>query len=101
MSVGEEDSTTAALTPWHLGEKVMDDVVVGDVVQEKAAHPAEEVTVHSRGGASLEIPLRLAIVRQRRVRVVEVRDHDEPVSPSAVGQRHEKERRRGRALRVV
>ena len=79
----------------------MDDVVVGDVVQEKAAHPAEEVTVHSRGGASLEIPLRLAIVRQRRVRVVEVRDHDEPVSPSAVGQRHEKERRRGRALRVV
>lgn len=66
------------LTEGHLGEKVVDDMVVGHVVEEEAAHPAEEVAVHRRGRAPLEVPLRLAIVRQLRVRVVKVRDHDEP-----------------------
>ena len=53
-------------------------MVVRHVVQEKAAHPAQEVAVDRRRRAALKIPLRLAVVRQRRVRVVEVRDHDEP-----------------------
>ena len=80
---------------------MVDDVIVGYVVQEEAAHPAQEIAVHCRCCAALEIPFRLAIMRQLRVRMVKVRDHDEPVSPSAVDQRHEKERRKGRALRVV
>ena len=70
------------LTEWHLWEKVVDDMVAGHVVEEEPAHPAQEVAVDRRSGAPLEIPLRLAIVRQLRVRVVQVRDHDEPVRVS-------------------
>ena len=74
----QESKKERRLTEGHLGEKVVHDMVVGHVVEEKAAHPAEEVAVHRRGRAPLEVPLRLAIVRQLRVRVVKVRDHDEP-----------------------
>ena len=59
---------------------MVDDMVVRHVVEEEAAHPAKEVAVHCRGRAPLEVPLRLAIVRQLRVRVVKVRDHDEPAT---------------------
>ena len=51
---------------------------VGNVVEEEPTHPAQKVAVNCRGGTSLEVPLRLAIMRQCRVRMVEVRDHDEP-----------------------
>lgn len=60
----------------------MDDVVVGNVVKEEATHPTEEVAVHSRRRPALEVPLRLAVVRQLGVRVVQIRDHDEPVRVS-------------------
>jgi hypothetical protein len=73
---GGEDAGTV-LTERHLGEEVVHDVVVGDVVQEEAALPAEEVAVDGARGAALEGPLALAEVRERGVRVVEVGDHDE------------------------
>ena len=53
-------------------------MVVGNVVKEEATHPTEEVAVHSRRRPALEVPLRLAVVRQLGVRVVQIRDHDEP-----------------------
>lgn len=62
-------------------------MVVRHVVQEKAAHPAKEVAVDRCRRTPLEIPLRLAVVRQRRVRVVEVRDHDEPIGAARSGGR--------------
>lgn len=54
------------------------DVVVRDVVEEKATHPAQEVAVDCRRRAALVVPFRLAIVGQFRVSVVQIRDHDEP-----------------------
>ena len=38
----------------HLREEVVDDVVVGDVVQEESSPPSEEWSVNSAGGATLE-----------------------------------------------
>ena len=64
-------------TERHLGEEVVDDVVVGDVVEEEASLPAEEGTVDSGSGATLEVPLFSTVVREARVSVVQVGDHDD------------------------
>ena len=66
---------------WYLWKEVVHDVVVRDVVEEKATHPAQEVAVNRRRRAALVVPFRLAIVGQFRVSVVQIRDHDEPASP--------------------
>ena len=60
------------------------DVVVRDVVEEKATHPAQEVAVDCRRRAALVVPFRLAIVGQFRVSVVQIRDHDEPAGTAVV-----------------
>ncbi len=49
------------------------------VVAEEAPLPAEEVAVDGSGRAAREAPRAAAIVRQRGVRVVQVRYHHEPV----------------------
>lgn len=66
------------LTEGHHREKVVNDVEVGDIVQEEAPLPAEEITIYSRRSAPLEVPLSVAVVREFDVRVVKVSDHDEP-----------------------
>jgi hypothetical protein len=59
------------------GEEVVRDVRIGDVVEEG---PAEHAVVAVDGGerAAEPVPLGAAVVRQRRVGVVEVRDEHQP-----------------------
>ena len=67
------------LTERHLGEEVVDDVEVGNTVEEEVAHCAEEVTVDGSSSTAGVRPLLIAVVGQLGVGVVEVGDHDEPV----------------------
>jgi len=46
---------------------MMDDVIMGDVVQEKSSLPAEERSIDGRGSTSLESESRPAIVRKALV----------------------------------
>jgi hypothetical protein len=62
-----------AIVERHLGEEVVDDVVVGHVVEEEATLPAKERTVDSASCATLEAPLALAVVRKALVGVVELK----------------------------
>lgn len=55
---------------------VVDDMVMGDVVKEEAALPAQEVTIDGRSSTALEVPFLATIVRELRVSVVEIRDHN-------------------------
>jgi hypothetical protein len=50
-----------------LGEEMMDDVIMGDIVQEKSSLPAEEWSVNGRGSTSLESEGRSAVVRKTLV----------------------------------
>jgi hypothetical protein len=56
---------------------VMDDMIVGDIVKEKAALPAQERPVDGSGCSPLEVPLLATIMRHDRVSVVQVGDHDD------------------------
>lgn len=79
-------SSLGSVVEGHLGEEVVDDVVVGDVVEEETSLPAEEVTVDGSGGTTLEGPFLLAVVGEHGVGVVEVGDHDEPVADAEPGE---------------
>ena len=61
------------------------DVVMGDIVEEEAALPAEEGAIDGSGRATLVTPSAAAVVRDIRVCVVEVGDHDEPVCDGEPG----------------
>ena len=50
-------------TKWHLGEKMMYDVEMRDIVKEKMTDEPEKLSVHGRSGATLKIPLPGAVVR--------------------------------------
>lgn len=65
------------MTPFRKGgTHVVDDMEVSDIVEEEATLPAEEVTVNGSSGTALEVPLFATIVRERRVGVVKVGDHN-------------------------
>lgn len=57
---------------------------LADAVHEVRSDRAHEVAVHRAEGAALEVPLVGRVVRQRRVGVLEVGDHDEPVVDAEV-----------------
>lgn len=48
-------------------------------MQEKPPHPPQKVAIDRRRRPAREAPRRTPIMRQRGVRVVQVRDHHEPV----------------------
>jgi hypothetical protein len=50
-----------------------------DVMEEEATGPTEKRSVDGGDGAADEGPLFLAVVRDARVGVVEVRKHDNPM----------------------
>jgi hypothetical protein len=56
-----------SMKPTDLGEEMMDDVIMGDIVQEKSSLPAEEGSVDGCRSASLIIPSSPAIVRKTLV----------------------------------
>ena len=54
-------------------------VVVRNVMQEEAARPTEKRSINSRDGTSNKGPCVLAEVRHRRIGVMQVSEHDDPV----------------------
>lgn len=68
-----------SLTKGHLGEEVVDHMVMGNVMQEKSTHPPEEVSVDSGSGPPREAPFAIAIVREFGIRVVKVSYHNKPM----------------------
>lgn len=72
-------SSFGAVVEGHLGEEVMDDMEVSDIVEEEASLPAENGPVNGSGSATLEVPFLAAVVRHDRVGVMKISDHDEPV----------------------
>lgn len=74
------ESEASARTERDLGEEVVYDVIVRDIMHEEPPDPPQEVAVHRRRRAAAERPRLAAVVREARVRVLEVRDADEPVA---------------------
>lgn len=64
------------LTEGHLREKVVNHVIVRNIMQEEATLPAEEVAIDGARSATLEGPFTFSEMGQLRVGVVEVGDHD-------------------------
>jgi len=64
----------------HLGEEVVDNVEVSDVVEEESSLPSKDRSVNGGSGTSLEVPFLSAVVGHDGVGVVQVGDHDEPVT---------------------
>jgi hypothetical protein len=65
------------LTKRHLRKEVVYNVVVSNIVEKEPSLPSEEVAVDCTSGTALEIPLSLAVVRELRVGVMQIRDHNE------------------------
>ena len=49
------------------------------VMEEESTHPTEKRSINGRYGATQERPFPVSIVRDSRVGMLEVRDHDDPV----------------------
>jgi hypothetical protein len=64
---------------------MVNDVVVGNIVQEETTLPAQEVPVNSACCAALVAPLLVAIMGKHGVGVMQISDHDEPVGDAKPG----------------
>jgi len=56
---------------------VVNDVEVGNIVEEEATLPAQEVPVDGSSSSTLEVPFLAAVVGERGVSVMKVGDHDD------------------------
>jgi hypothetical protein len=56
---------------------MMDDVVVGDIVEEEATLPSQKVSVDGCSSSTLEVPFLASVVRELRVSMVEICNHDD------------------------
>ena len=65
-----------------LREEVVYDMEVSDIVEKETALPSQKVVIDSCSGATLEVPGAFAIVRELGVGMLEVGDHNEPLSNS-------------------
>jgi hypothetical protein len=65
--------------------KMVGDVVVGNVVEEETASPTEEGSIDGGDSATYERPRVLAEVRHRRVGMVKIGEHHDPVVREQVG----------------
>ena len=54
-------------------------MIVANVMEEEAAHPSKKGAVDCSSSTAKEGPLALPVVRNRRVRVMQERKHDNPV----------------------
>jgi len=64
----------------HLGEEMVDDMIMCNVVKKEAALPAQEVAVDSSCRPPLEVPFLGTVMRECSVGVVQISDHDEPMA---------------------
>ena len=67
------------LTERQFREEVMNHVKVSDIVKEKSPLPTQKAAVHGAGSSALVVPGFATIMRKKRICVVEVGDHDEPM----------------------
>lgn len=74
------------LTERHLGEEVVDHMIVRHVVEEETALPSKNISIDSTSGTTLVGPLLASVVGKHGVGMVEIRDHDEPVGHLKPGQ---------------
>ncbi len=51
-------------------------MIMSNVVEEETTLPSKEGSINGSSGAALKIPLLSAVVRQGRIRMVEISDHD-------------------------
>ena len=63
----------------QLGEEVMDDMIMRNIVEEESSLPPKEITIDSSSCTALESPLVLPVVGHFGVGVVQVSDHDKPM----------------------
>ena len=56
---------------------MVDDVIVGYIVEEEATLPAQEVPVDGCSSSALEVPFFTSVMRELRVGVVEIGNHDD------------------------
>jgi hypothetical protein len=66
-----------ARTEGHLGEEVVDYMVVRDVMEKETSLPAQKRPVYRGCGAALEVPLLATVMGECRVSVVQVGNHDD------------------------
>ena len=57
----------------------MSDMIVANIMEEEAAHPSKKGAVDCSSSTAKEGPLALPVVGDRRVRVMQEREHDDPV----------------------
>jgi len=70
---------TLAIVMRDRRDQVVGNVVVRNVMQEEATRPTEKWSINSRNGTSNKGPCVLTEVRHRRVGVMQVSEHDDPV----------------------
>lgn len=56
---------------------MMDNMEVGDIVEEESSLPPQEVTINSCGRTSLEVPFLVPVMGKIWCRMVKVCDHDD------------------------
>jgi hypothetical protein len=56
---------------------VMNNVEMGNIVEEETALPPKDWTVDGRGGTTLEVPFIFAVMRRHRISVVKVGDEND------------------------
>ena len=60
-------------TERHLREEMMGDMIMGDIMQEIAAHPAKQRTIDRACRTAKEIPCTLAEVWEGRIRMLQLK----------------------------
>ena len=68
-----------SLTEWHLGEKMVYNVEVCDIMKEEMTDEPKELSVYRCSSPTLEVPLPSTIVWQVWIGMLEVGNHDKPV----------------------
>jgi len=58
---------------------VVSNVVMRNVVKEEASSPSKKGAIHSGDGTTKERPLLVTVMGDRGIRVMEIRQHDDPV----------------------
>lgn len=84
MSTGQKlfllrESGVLKLTEGQFREEMMYHMIVGDIVQEEPALPAQEVPVDGGSCTALVVPFLSTIMWQERIGVMQIGDHDEPM----------------------
>lgn len=68
------------MIPGHHWEEMVNDMKVSHVMKEESSLPSKEVAVDGCSRSALIVPQAFAIMRKLGIRVMQVGDHDKPMS---------------------